>query len=262
MLVNEQNVMLPVIAGSIFSVLLVLFVIYFIVLYRKKQVEFEWEREQFKQQLLITENEIKEQTLKNVARELHDNLGQVASLLKINLGLIKFENQENDLQKINDSKGIVQQMILDIKALSSSLNGRKLQVNGLANTLKEDFERVNHLGHLDVELIGDDKLPKLNAEIQVFLYRIFQEITNNILQHSQATSAKLIIDSDEEFTIFEFVDNGIGFDASTNVEGNGMSNIRDRCKIIKAELIVDSKPDQGTSFKIKIKNNANREAEN
>ena len=111
---SDIDFIIPIISGTILMGVLLVFIIYFVILYRKKQVEYEWDKEQAKQLLLTTKIEIKEQTMSNISRELHDNFGQIASLVKINLSMIKCD-QEEDKSKIADTIELVKKLITETK---------------------------------------------------------------------------------------------------------------------------------------------------
>jgi len=251
---NALDILIPLGGGVILLGLLVGFIIYFLFLYKRKQVEYKWEREQAKQLLLKTEIEIKEQTLSYISRELHDNLGQVASLIKINLGMVNLSEDNSDFYKIKDSRGLIKNLILDIKSLSTTLKGENLQRFGLVEMIKKDLQRLEKISKIQVDLVCENKLPELSSEIQVFLYRMTQEIFNNILQHSGATEAKLFISVSNNINIeFKFIDNGVGFDMNKNKAGNGLINLEERCKFINATLLIDSVVGKGTKIKISLK---------
>ncbi len=252
---NTLDIIMPMAGGIILYGLLVMFIIYFISLYKKKQVEYEWEKEQIKQLLLKTEIEIKEETLSYLSRELHDNLGQIASLIKINLGMINMEEGNSDFERLSDSKMLIKSLILDIKGLSTTLKGENLQRFGLIDMIKKDLKRIEKIGQIHIEFNCTSGLPELASEKQVFLYRMTQEIFNNILQHSDATKAQLFISLHNNSDIeLKFSDNGIGFDVNTNKPGNGLINLEERCKLIKAKLVITSVIGEGTEIQILLRN--------
>lgn len=253
---NALDLLIPLGGGIILYGLLIVFIIYFILLYKRKQVEYEWEKEQAKQLLLKTQMEIKEQTLSYVSRELHDNLGQIASLIKINLGMMNLEKDNPDFEKLDDSRGLIKSLILDIKSLSTTLKAENLQRFGLVEMIRKDLRRLEKMSHMKVDVVCEVELPELSSEVQVFLYRMTQEVFNNVLQHSEATEAQMFIfvlnSTDIEL---KFIDNGKGFDVTTNKAGNGLINLEERCRLINANLQIKSEPGKGTEIQILLKGN-------
>lgn len=246
----KTDLLIAIGASTVVMGLLTVFVIYFVIIYRKKQRAFEWEREAFKRALLQTEIEIKEQTLSNISRELHDNLGQMASLIKINLNLALPNLQEEDQSKILVSLDLLKQLIQDIKSLSVSLKGENLARFGLLKMIEKDIERYEKIGGLKIKLIADAHLPKFETADEIFLYRMSQEIFNNTLKHAHASEVEMRMSYDNEIFEMHIADNGCGFDTTQKKNGSGLLNLRERCEIIDANLSMESKVNQGTAIKI------------
>lgn len=259
--ITSVEYLIPVITGTILFGLLFTFVIYFILLYRKTQFKLDWERERLKQELFRAESEIKEQTLTNVSRELHDNFGQIASLIKINLNMISKDLSKSDQEKVTESLSLIRQLIGDIKALSSSLNGEKIRKNGWLSTLSDDTQRINKIGDLHIEFYAVENVP-LAHEKEVILYRIIQEILNNCLKHSQANKAYLEIRSTAQSLSITYRDNGIGFDPDAVILGAGITNMQERCKMIGANFEIDSHLGRGVQIKIHLNQEANHDNQN
>ena len=101
----RQEIKFAIILGTCLVVILILVIILAISLYRAKQIRHMEETENLKskyqQEILQTQLEIKEQTLKNIAEEIHDNLGQTLSLVKLNLNTINFEKQAQAQEKVS-----------------------------------------------------------------------------------------------------------------------------------------------------------------
>ncbi len=248
----------PVIAGTILFALLIAFIIYFVLLYRKSQVKFTLERERLKKELLHIENEVKEQTLVNVSRELHDNLGQVASLIKINLNMMSDTLDAEDTERIDDSLVLLKQMIGDIKTLSASLKGDNIREKGWFNLIDSDFERLNKQDGIEAlfEMEGD---LTLDPEKEVILYRVYQEILNNTIKHAKAQQIHLAITEKNNLLSFNYSDNGMGFDLQHVTKGSGLTNMKERCQIIGAQLEINSEPNHGTQIQIRLNSKHGRE---
>tara|TARA_B100000809_G_C15116876_1_gene522798 strand:+ start:1067 stop:1825 length:759 start_codon:yes stop_codon:yes gene_type:complete len=251
---SNIDFIIPIASGTILMSVLVVFIIYFVLLYRKKQEEYEWDKEQAKQLLLTTKIEIKEQTMSNISRELHDNFGQIASLVKINLNMINCEHEEDKL-KVDDTIELVKKLISEIKILSTTIKGENLERFGLINMIDKDIERLSKLDYLTISRRGEQELPEMSHETEVFLYRMTQEIFNNILQHSESTEAILDITKKVDRLVLNFKDNGKGFDPKMNKQGNGLINLEERCKLISAKLNIESQPNKGTLITISLKIN-------
>lgn len=157
-----------------------------------------------------TEIEIRETTLNNVSRELHDNLGQLVALLNINLSLIQ-PKEANDAKKIEDSKIIVKQLISDIKTIATNLKSENTTRVGLSQLIENDLNKFRKLTDIEVEIIGLENMPLINNDRSSFLYRIYQEIVSNILKHAQANKITLSFSTTGNKHRLSIADNGIGF---------------------------------------------------
>ncbi|MFZ6051510.1 sensor histidine kinase [Halocola ammonii] len=250
--------LLPLYVGTALFSIMVLFIILFVVSYRKSQIKFQLERQQYQRAILQTEVEIREQTLTDISRDLHDNFGQVASLIKINLNLLSANLEKDDQLKVIESKELLTQMIQDIRELSSSLQGDKIEKIGLAEKISRDVNRVNASGYIKVQFINDIKDFTPPPHYSIFVYRMFQEMINNILKHSEASEAEVKLEANEGSFKLSVKDDGIGMMLANNGHqknksgGNGLRNIKERCKIIGAKYSIDSSPNSGTFIEITL----------
>ncbi|MCJ8290877.1 MAG: hypothetical protein HRT58_13935 [Crocinitomicaceae bacterium] len=250
---NNSEYLFAVSAGTLLFGLLTVFIIYFILLYRKSQTKLHFERERRKQELLHAEVEIKEQTLVNVSREIHDNLGQAAALVKINLNLVSKNLSESDQQKIDESKDLLKKLIGDMRSLSESLNGDNIRRKGFIAMIQADVDRVNKLEYIQVNFNHPEGKISLEADQLVILYRMIQELFTNTLKYAKADNINLRIQQNNQELLVDYTDNGIGFNyqAALN-KGSGLTNIKDRCEIIGAKLYFDSEINKGVKVKITL----------
>lgn len=239
-----------IIAGTALIFLLVIFIIIFVNLYSKAQLKFKLERQQLQEALLQTEIEIREQTLSNVSRELHDNLGQIAALVKINLNQLSNTLAAAEQVKLKSSTELVQQMITDIKGISSSLINNQLSQLGLSTAIQQDCERINKLALVEIQFIDTAQSFEFDNTSAIFLYRMYQEAINNVLSHSKASKAKVELLESPSGIQLHISDNGVGFTHSTQSAGNGLKNLKERCQMIGATLRINSSPSHGTEINI------------
>jgi len=239
----------------LFLILLFFVVITLIVRYRKRKKENEELRVQFSEQLLSAQLEIQEQTLQHISRELHDNLGQIASLIKINLSTIRLEQPEKAIVKIDDTKELVKQLVTDMKLLSTSLNGDKMSKVGLMRALQNESDRINKTGVFRSVFVQNDHIPPINDEKSIIIYRMVQECLNNALKHSEATEINMEANYQKNRFILTVEDNGIGFDvaeklADLNDTGNGLLNLQKRAAVINGTINFVSVTGKGTKTTI------------
>lgn len=249
---NSFDYIAPVAIGTLLIIFLISFIIYFIVSYQRSQRRFIKEKAKLKEELLQAEIEIREQTFTNVSRELHDNIGQIASLIKVNLNMISNLKNPEDKEFIDQSKDLISDLIKDIKSISYSLNSKNLEEIGLVAMIERDVQRINRSQAFQLKLENSLGFLDFNNEKSKLLYRMSQEIFSNMLQHSKASKASLTISKMNDKVTFKFYDNGVGFSSSErdSKKGSGLSNLRARCQIIGADIEIKSEPGNGTEISI------------
>src|SRR5690348_1610256 len=166
-----------IVAVAVFFIFFVLLsLLRTVVKYQRNNFRHRLDRQQlqteFSQTLLQSELEIKEQTLQQIARELHDNIGQVASLIKINLHTLSLGENRSAIEKVEDTKELVRQLILDVKSLSINLNGERVTKLGISAALENEIERLKRTGLFDASFEQRGPQPKLDDNTTVILYRM------------------------------------------------------------------------------------------
>jgi signal transduction histidine kinase len=165
MLFQEEQVILVIIAGSALMLLLGVFIIGFMLMYQKKQNKNLLERESlkasFKQEMLKTQIEIQEQTLNDISREIHDNITQVLSFVKLNLGLLNNSLDEEKKARVNENRELVSQTINDLRNLSKSMSFEHISSQGLIKTLETETERLTRSGIINVVFNVEGEVYKL-----------------------------------------------------------------------------------------------------
>lgn len=264
MTINLENkeLLIAMIAGSIVFVILAGFIIYFMFLYRQKQLLHANEQKrleaQYQEAVMESRMEIQTQILQHVSSEIHDNLGQIASLINIHLHTFPTPENPQAEAKLRESRELVQRLTLDMRLLSQSLNTEHFSEKGFFRALEEESERIARTGIVSVHLNLPAPVPQLDKNIEVFLFRISQEILNNMLKHAQATEIHIDLELQPEHLAIRFRDNGIGFNPNLALqEGaarrkSGLRNLQKRCEWIHARLEIESAPGEGSRFILKL----------
>jgi signal transduction histidine kinase len=257
MLQKEEVYILIVVGSSLFLLVaffLVLFVLYFFK--KKKQILLEKEllKKTFNENLLQSQLEIQEQTLQHISHELHDNLGQVASLIKINLNTLQLNEPVKAAEKIETTKDITRQLITDLKLLSVRLGSDRITRTGLTKALETEVERLNKTGQFSATLTQEGNTPGIDNDKAIILYRMAQEILNNMVKHSGAKHIGVLLNSSKNLFTLAFTDDGVGFniEAKMNSGGAGLFNLQNRARLINAQLIIQSTPHNGTTIRIEL----------
>ena len=254
---NSDEIVFVVLIAAFVLVLLVSFIVVFILFYQKRRNahvnEMNAAKIKFQQTLLESQLEIKEQTLQHIARELHDNLGQVASLIKINLNTLQLGDSKA-VQKVEDTKELVRELISDLKLLTISLNGDRISQLGIVKSLEIEVERINKTGLFEASLDQQGVIPPIDANTTIILYRMVQEIVNNAVKHSNAKRIKISLKANENLLILVCRDDGKGLDKAEKIKsgGSGLTNLQNRAELIKAKLFIQSSVEDGTSISIEL----------
>lgn len=249
-----------IVCGICFFLLLAGFNIYFLFFYRRKRQEHEEEQKQleikYNQALLESQVEIQEELLQHISREIHDNLGQVAGLIKLNLLAFPPGLSAEAHKKLEETRELMRKLMGDIKALSLSLNTDYLSEEGLYNAIQGECDRLNRLGLIQADFFHSGIQPALDSGKQIFIYRMFQELVSNTLKYAQATDITVQAQSDQKQLVLEISDNGKGFNVeevmrrSLSQKSTGLRGMQKRCKLIGADLELKSLPGQGTTVRI------------
>ncbi|HEY6976971.1 MAG TPA: ATP-binding protein [Chitinophagaceae bacterium] len=212
-------------------------------------------KSQYETTILQSQLEIQEQTFRNISQEIHDNIGQVLSLAKLNLNTIL---QNGASEKIALAEELLGKAITDLRDLSKSLHPEKIIDIGLTNAIRHELQLVQKTARLSTEMIAEEKEINLSNEKSIIIFRMIQEILHNIIKHAKAKNVTLAIKSKGDQTIIEIKDNGRGFDLAnlkSTDTGIGLKSIQQRCALINASCDIQTMPGMGTFVQLIIQNN-------
>jgi two-component system, NarL family, sensor kinase len=223
-----------------------------IVRYQNRLKKHQAEIIEFKQEALKAELEIKEQTMNDISYEIHNNLGQILSLVKLNLATMI---QQQDFQKLTFSYELVGQAIEDLRNLSKLLSSdyiARLDFIQEVNTRVENCQKSGLSAQLSI--LGVEKPLQIGQKYIVL--RMIQEILNNSIKHSQADEIKLLIYYKTDYLYITIQDNGIGFDTSTHHQpknnGLGLQSLSQRAKSLGGNISIESQLQKGTTVELSI----------
>jgi signal transduction histidine kinase len=232
--------------------------------HNKQLIETQNLKSQFEQTLLQSQLEIQEQTLQNISQEIHDNIGQVLSLTKLNLGTMDIDKPDQLQQKIEDSKKLVGKAIQDLRDLSKSLNTDYVSAMGLTEAINYELEMIRKSGAYTTTLQTEGPPVKLEAQKELIIFRIIQEIINNIIKHARANTILILLTYEPEIFSVTVNDNGTGFDLTPlNAGGNskfglGLRNMHKRARLIGAQFSIASTLGAGTTVTLVLPCTTNR----
>jgi signal transduction histidine kinase len=251
---DNLEVLLSVVVASLFILMLVIVIIMLVRIYLKRKNKLLLEKElmgiQFEQTLLQSKLEIQEQTFRDISQELHDNIGQMLSLLSINLNTL---NAPHEVQRIAKMDDLLTKALADLRNLSHSLDADYIRNNGWTGLVVKLLNNLEATGKFRTPIELDDDLPSLGTEKPIILFRMIQEVIHNIIKHANANTIYLTGKKENGQLIITIRDNGKGFSADKAAGGSGLHNLQKRAKMIDAELSINSRPGEGTFVTISIK---------
>ncbi|MFC0518953.1 sensor histidine kinase [Mucilaginibacter angelicae] len=259
--ISEVSI-LTIIISTLLILVLVGMVVYYLFLYQQKRFLHEKQVQElhdtFTQTLLQSKLEIQEVTLDHIAKELHANFSQLVSLININLSTILPHSSDEAREGILETKSLAKQLLLELKALSASLNTDHIMHIGFIAALNNELNRMAKTKKFNVTFSKTGEEYRLRPEHEIILFRLCQEVLNNIVNYSQAELVTAALNYQEGLFELEISDNGIGFDAGevtkpeSGKASTGLLNIRKRAALIGAEVMIESAPGAGSRVSIRI----------
>jgi len=265
---EDFHLIFIVVIGTFLLMLLVAFIVASVLYYRRSQRKnfkaIEDLKNSVQKEILLAELEIKENTLNTIAQEIHDNIGQVLSLAKLNLSKVLIGDSERDSDRVDATKSLIGKAIQDLRNLSKTLNTSYIGDHSLYQLILMDIEIIEKTGEYKIfaHLTGHEK--HLAAQHQLIIYRIVQEALSNIIKHAQGNQIDIWLKYFPESFHLVIQDNGVGFDYNVVLSpdqrrtGSGLYNMENRSRLIGGTFACESKPGEGTILTVILPLNSAR----
>jgi len=201
------------------------------------------------------EAEIQER--KRIGEELHDGLGQMLSVARLNISVLQQKTDLSEARKkelLDSSLHSVDEAFNELRNISHNLAPTVLSQKGLAGAVNDLAIQINQSNQMKMEVEVFGFYQSLDNLIENTLYRAVQELLNNALKYAKATTLFVqIIKSDTEITLM-VEDNGIGFDADKVMlmSNGGLYNLKSRIENLNGTIFIDSSENRGTIVSIVI----------
>ena len=239
-----------IIFSAIAFLLALTLILLFAVFQKRKNRLIREQREaesRFKEEIIETQIEIKEDTLRNVSWELHDNIGQLLTLSKIQM-----QNAKDDPDAIDEAIETIGQSLNELRSLSKLINPDTLTNLTLVEALQMEIERFTRLRYLEASIDCSVGYFALDSKVELIIFRMLQEFFTNTIKHSKATKLNVNVNYEGSILKINAYDNGVGFDDSKlkSFTGIGLNNIYNRAKLIGAKVAIISKEGEGTKFSL------------
>lgn len=207
-------------------------------------------------QLIATQSLLEGETTERsrLARDLHDGLGGMLSVVKLNLNEMKNHTVLDvaDIERFNNALKLLDQSIGELRRVAHHMMPESLMRYGLKVSL-EDYCRAISSAHF--YYFGAEE--RLDERLKVVLYRCAYELINNAVKHAEATVVNVQLIIDHGLISLTIHDDGIGFDPEKVSSGSGLDNIRTRVSTYNGNMTIHSLPGKGTEVSVEIENALN-----
>jgi PAS domain S-box-containing protein len=197
----------------------------------------------------------REDERKRIARDLHDDLNQRLALLSIEMHLLgRMEKDSEAKEQIETITTLLTDVSSEVHKLSHQLHPANLEQLGLVAATRGLCQAFSKRGALSVEFNHDDIPADLDQKVALCLYRITQEALQNIIKHSHATHAKILLHRETDSIHLLVADNGQGFDMidASHHASLGLVGMRERVKLVDGQITFQSVPGGGTQIQVVV----------
>jgi two-component system NarL family sensor kinase len=185
-----------------------------------------------------------------IANDLHDSLGGLLTAARAQLASLKISGKGERSQKATQ---MLEDAAVELRRISHNLMPRSLSLLGIKGALEDIALQIRQSGvHCDMEIVGiEEELPKTTS---IMIYRIIQELSNNIIKHANAQNVLIQLIKHQAGLLLVVEDNGTGFELEEALKQKtlGMSSLSSRVEFLEGELEIDTAPGEGTTVIIRI----------
>jgi signal transduction histidine kinase len=175
------------------------------------------------------------------------------------MSMAPIDKDHEAFEGVQNSKEMLQKTIRDMADLTKSLHTDRIADIGLNEAINFDLASIRRTGLLKIQFDTDGEEFHFPDQKSIFIFRMYQEMMNNILKHSQATHVMVsVVYSRSDTFVLTITDDGVGFDVQQKKEsgsgssGLGLKSMRNRAKMIGADLAIQSEPGRGTKISVTV----------
>ena len=199
----------------------------------------------------------REEEKAKIAREVHDELGQTLTALKMELSCLNHDLKENPEQtpdRINAMSELIDNTIKSVQRIATELRPQILDVLGLAEAIRWETSEFEKRTGIDCQLQLPPSKIEMNREINTAVFRIYQETMTNIARHSKADRVQINLQADAQQVTLEIQDNGRGISSHEiyNKNSLGLLGIHERAHYLNGEFEIIGDPTTGTQVRVSI----------
>lgn len=247
---QRSNLLYAILGGALLvSVLGAVFI------YNKKAQKLKLKHLQQEKENAILNSFIlgEERERSRISHELHDGVAAMIGAAKMSLEAIPHLPEEKRIEQLSKIQGILEHSHSDIRHIAHNLLPTVLEKEGLVQATAQFVSEVNDTKLVTILITDkDSNANELSQQLQLMLFRVIQELVNNIIKHSQAKNAEIIFSSHPNGLQIEVSDDGIGYDAINETGEQGLYSITQRLKSIGGDFKIAKGSNGGTQAKIDL----------
>lgn len=200
---------------------------------------------------------VQDEERRNIARELHDSVGQLLAALAMNLSRLNKESGNLPLasaNRLSDCESMVDQVSREIRTISHLLHPPLLDLAGLSSAIRWYVDGFSHRSNIHIEVEVDSDLGRLAEDIEICLFRVVQECLTNVYRHSGSNVCSIHLHRENQRLYLEIRDSGRGIRNRSDVElpaGVGLRGMKERLRLVDGTLQIDSN-ENGTVVKVTV----------
>ncbi|MBI4931642.1 MAG: sensor histidine kinase [Bacteroidetes bacterium] len=246
-----------------------LLIIVVVLLYNRRQLKMKnsYQQKISAQQKSLSEELLKQEKLrlksiviaqekerKRIAEELHDGIGQMLSAVKLNIAALDDSKEDDYKIQYKNAIELIDDSCSELRNISHNMMPGLLVKSGLIPALNDLADKLNHSYALKIFIESDGMEKRLDNAMEIQLYRIIQELLNNIIKYAHAAEIHIQLNRSESELTLMMEDDGKGFDTTIlkTSAGNGWNNINSRLEILNAKIEIDSRVGKGTVMFIEL----------
>jgi PAS domain S-box-containing protein len=192
----------------------------------------------------------------HIAREVHDELGQALTGLKLDLAWLKprLRDQASLLERVQAVVGRIDGTIDAVRRIATELRPSVLDHLGLVAAVEWQAQEFEKLTGIVVRLSLSSAGPAVDGTVATTVFRMLQETLTNVARHAAATSVEIVLEVRHEAITLRVADNGRGISAAerTNPHSLGLVGLRERAIACAGELVIEGRPGEGTVVTVRI----------
>jgi signal transduction histidine kinase len=203
--------------------------------------------------------EVQENERRHLARDLHDEIGQALTVVKMNLQTMQRLSDTSAIAiPLKDSSTIIDQTLQHVRNLSLDLRPSLLDDLGLVPAVRWYLSRQAERTGWNIDVQVDESLPPLPQSVAIACFRVIQEAVTNIMRHSNATTVSASLRQHEGDLLLIVRDNGVGFvvqralDKAASGKSMGLIGMQERLRFLNGSISIESAPGHGTEIRVRI----------